>query len=126
MFYAKQYFICSQSTIHVTIQTSHPFISSFTKRRALIMTESTNLLHETRSSSFIPLLPAKAYSPLKPIKPTAPLIDQPVGDQVMPTDDMVQATATKSRSSSTSTDSSLAASTGVDSKAFLPLVELEE
>ena len=77
----------------------------------------------TPSLSFVPLLPPKAYPPPKPIEPKAPLIDEPVGDQVMPTDDMVKATATKSRSSSTSTMSSTAVNTDGDKIPFLPLVE---
>ncbi len=91
------------------------------------MTEPTKATSNSKHPSpFIPLLPAKAYPPPKPLKPSAPLIDEPVGDQVMPTDEMVQATATKSRSSSTSTLSSLATSNDGDKKPFLRLVELEE
>ncbi|KAL6713759.1 hypothetical protein ACLMJK_008251 [Lecanora helva] len=75
------------------------------------MSDSTKATLETTiSSSFIPPLPAKAFPPAKPIQPKAPLVDEPVGDQVMPTDEMIQATATKSRSSSSSTLMSMTAS----------------
>lgn len=82
--------------------------------------------HTAFPSPFLELLPAKAYPAPKPIKPSAPLIDIPVGDQVMPTDEMVRATATKRSSSSTSTASSFAIGDEGDKKAFLPLVEWQE
>lgn len=72
----------------------------------------------TTSAKPISLLPAKTYVPpsgLKPLRPIQPLIDRPVGDQVMPTDEMVQATATKRRRSSANTK-----------YAFLPLPVVEE
>ena len=101
--------------------------ASFSNWQLLKMTDSTKPSLDTKTSaSFVPLLPAKAYPPPKPINPTAPLIDEPVGDQIMPTDDMVEATATKSRSSSASTMSSLATTNDGDKKPFLPLVELDE
>lgn len=78
-------------------------------------------------TSFLELLPAKSYPPPNPIKPSAPLIDVPVGDQVMPSDEMVEATATKRRSSSTSTAYSVATSNDGDDRkeaAFLPLIEV--
>ena len=71
----------------------------------------------TTSSKPIPLLPAKTYVPpsgFRPLHPIRPLIDRPVGDQVMPTDEMVQATATKRCSSANM------------KYAFLPLPVVEE
>lgn len=72
----------------------------------------------TTSSNPIPLLPAKTYVPpsgFRPLHSVQPLIDRPVGDQVMPTDEMIQATATKRRWSRPNTK-----------YAFLPLPVVEE
>ena len=80
--------------------------------------QQSKLKMPTTSSKPIPLLHAKTYVPpsgFKPLHPVQPLIDRPVGDQVMPTDEMVQATATKRRCSSANTK-----------YAFLPLPLVEE
>ena len=81
------------------------------------------------SSFFVPILPAKTYPAPHPIQPSAPFIDKAVGDQIMPTDEMIEATATKKRrhSSCASMSSGDGVKTGengagTDDKAFLPLV----
>ena len=74
------------------------------------------------SANVLPLLPAKTYIPPQGsrarralVSPNRPLIDKPVGDQVMPTDDMVKDTATKRRTTRTKTKN-----------AFLPLAVVHE
>ena len=90
----------------------------------------------TTSKRYLELLPPKTYIPPEntearqaQLKSSPPLIDVPVGDQVMPTEDMIQAqvSATKRRSSSSaSSASSIASDNDNCKKAFLPLADLEE
>lgn len=110
---------------------------------SIVWTERTQLFSICKvytmpesSSTFLELLPPKTYIPPPHTKArqaqltsSPPLIDAPVGDQVMPTEDMIRAqvSATKGRSSSTtSTVSSLSSNSDAEQTAFLPLAELEE
>ncbi|KAL2056645.1 hypothetical protein ABVK25_003039 [Lepraria finkii] len=74
------------------------------------------------SSNFLPPLPATTYVPPKGSRarralasPNRPLVDAPVGDQIMPTDEMVKAFASKRRIACPNTKN-----------AFLPPAVLEE
>ena len=92
------------------------FIASLDTTSSTGQQSKPNMPHT--SSNQIPLLPAKTYVPPSGFRPhhsIQPLIDRPVGDQVMPTDEMIRATATKRRRSSANTK-----------YAFLPLPVMEE
>lgn len=92
------------------------------------MSQSPPLPIKAQPSSFLQLLPAKAYIPLETAKATTELdsamVDAHPRDPALPTAEEIKAAMdTKRRSSSTSTLASIGSSDG-SKKTFLPLAPM--